>query len=81
MSRLDRAIVRNVLEGKAVFTDKTAHRFATVGQLELVRNIPTEKWHLIIKRGDQIKLNWIAQFALNIAARYAQHGAALEHKS
>lgn len=74
MSRLDRAVIRNVISGNVVFTDEIAKRFADIGRLHLCRNIPTDRWHLIICSGDQIKLNWIAHICLSIASRYAVHG-------
>ncbi len=76
MSRLDRAVIRNVISGNVAFTDEVAKRFADIGRLHLCRNIPTDRWHVIITSGDQIKLSWLAHMCLSIASKYAIHGRA-----
>lgn len=73
MSRLDRAIIRNIISGNVSFTDEVSKRFADIGNLHLCRNIPTDRWHVVITSGDQIKLNWTAHILLSVAAKYGKH--------
>jgi len=74
MTKLDRIVIRALLNGHVAFDDKVPNRFARIGKVELYRPVVGNgRWAVLFghtTRDHSLDLGWCAHTAMMIAMRY-----------
>ncbi|WP_323775966.1 hypothetical protein [Leisingera sp.] len=76
INKIDRVVIRAVINGAVTFDPKLPHRFASVGSVRLYKPVVgTRKWGILFGHDESdygVDLGTTANIALDVAARYLQ---------
>ena len=74
MNRLDRIVIRALINRNVKFDHLVPSRFACIGEARFYKPLPSERWSLLFGHDAPdhgLPLGWIAHQFMEVASRYA----------